>query len=351
MKSAFSNFFTIFIFILFGYLVRCLLVGLDVDVNLFTEGKFYSLLIYFLLAIGLYSSVREIDLSELKSSYKLVVYVVSIGVLLKAAIITILSSAIYPLMLSVAFALTVAQIDPLSVAALSDQAKNRLSVSGQTLLRAWSSFDDPITVILAIAFSSTFLSSQGSLTGSLLAGFALNLFVPLVVYVLYFFVKKSNCLQIALLILCFIFVSIYEAMFAISLIALFLRPNLSGLESKIIKIAFALSLIIVGMLLEMQFNLLQSLLVALFVVLAQFLATLTLSGKLLKQDLFYLSAAQQNGITAVILCLYFQSYIGNILQVIIPVIIFINIIHELINLTLDKFYISRPNVTQVMFYS
>ncbi len=54
--------------------------------------------------------------------------------------------------------IVVAQIDPLSVASILRNPK--MSIRVKSILAAWSSFDDPITVLLSLYFSIIFIPSS-----------------------------------------------------------------------------------------------------------------------------------------------------------------------------------------------
>ena len=59
-------------------------------------------------------------------------------------------------------ALTVAQIDPLAVANLLTGDSSHLSDRARTILSAWSSFDDPMTVLLSIYALYFFIPHTGT---------------------------------------------------------------------------------------------------------------------------------------------------------------------------------------------
>ena len=73
---------------------------------------------------------------------------ITIGVLLKACIIGGILTVVLQNPFGFILGIIVAQIDPLATAAL--MRGNRISKPAQTILRAWSSFDDPMTVILSL---------------------------------------------------------------------------------------------------------------------------------------------------------------------------------------------------------
>lgn len=130
--------------------------------------NWYMLVVASLLAVGLYASTYGIDLKEAKQHFKIILSAVTIGVVLKAAIIGGSLALIFHDPFFLILGITVAQIDPLSVAGL--MKGTRMSPKAKTILASWASFDDPVTVILSLyapvlvmALTGTDL---GSITGS-----------------------------------------------------------------------------------------------------------------------------------------------------------------------------------------
>lgn len=112
-----------------------------------------------LLAIGLYSSTYEISVTDVRHDARTVIAAVTIGVLLKAVLISLVMFAAFRHPQYFVLGIAVAQIDPLSVAAL--QAKSRMSRRAKDVLLAWASFDDPVTVVLTVYFSAITLTAMG----------------------------------------------------------------------------------------------------------------------------------------------------------------------------------------------
>jgi NhaP-type Na+/H+ or K+/H+ antiporter len=102
-----------------------------------------------LLSIGLYASVIGIDTRKLRELSKTVTVVLLFGVplkiLLPGAILTFLS----PWSSGISFlcSTVIAQIDPISTSKII--RNRRMTKKSETILRVWSSFDDPITVLFA----------------------------------------------------------------------------------------------------------------------------------------------------------------------------------------------------------
>ncbi|HEY0664362.1 MAG TPA: cation:proton antiporter, partial [Thiobacillaceae bacterium] len=123
-----------------------------------------------LLAIGLYGSTYAIDVASARHDRKLILTAVTVGVLVKAALIGSVVALAWQDPLFLLLGVVVAQIDPLSVAAL--MADERMSPRAKTILAAWSSFDDPITVILTVYVAALTLDTGRTGWASVLVGLA-----------------------------------------------------------------------------------------------------------------------------------------------------------------------------------
>ncbi|WP_272475850.1 cation:proton antiporter [Baekduia alba] len=113
----------------------------------FHESPAFALATTALLAVGLYAGTHGIDLSQARRDAWLLARVLTVGVVLKAALIGVLLALVFGDARLLILGVVMAQIDPLSVSAL--EREGRLSPRAQSILRAWSSFDDPVTVLLA----------------------------------------------------------------------------------------------------------------------------------------------------------------------------------------------------------
>lgn len=110
-----------------------------------------------LLAVGLFASTSAIRFEELAGSWRVVLVAVTVGVLAKAALISAVMYGIFADPAYLVLGAAMAQIDPLSVAAL--QSGSRLSGRGRTVLAAWSSFDDPVTTVLVVVLAGLAVSA------------------------------------------------------------------------------------------------------------------------------------------------------------------------------------------------
>ncbi|MFD0598765.1 cation:proton antiporter [Catellatospora coxensis] len=148
-----------------GQLSLFILLGLGIawalsaDVDALAHSTSYRVGAYLLLAVGLYSATYGIDLAQARTDKKIIVGAVTVGVVVKALLIGGLLALAWQNPLFLLLGVAVAQIDPLSVAAL--MGDERMSTRARTVLAAWSSFDDPFTVVLAVYASAVAATSFG----------------------------------------------------------------------------------------------------------------------------------------------------------------------------------------------
>jgi len=320
-----------------------------IDISDLPRQPFYELFTYTLLAFGLYGSVYGIQLEELKNHNRIVIRAVTVGVLLKTLIIGGILFLATRQTAAFLLALTVAQIDPLAVANLLTDDPSHLSERARTILSAWSSFDDPMTVLLSIYALYFFLPHAGSenLLG-ILAPFFISLAQNLLFATLVFWLsrqfQKSNTLLTLLLVICFVIAVYFKWMLGIALIGLFLRPKIGRLPN-LITVAYYIAILLLGFLLVNGIDWTDGLVLALAALLAQVTVGFLLTRGLSRVERFYLAFAQQNGITAMILALLFETKLSETVSIVAPAILFINLGYYLINQLLQKFQqseIHRP---------
>ena len=121
-----------------------------------------------LLAVGLLSSTLNIEVDHLRQRWKLLVVAVTLGVVLKAALVTLVMLAVLRSPSALVLGIAVAQIDPLSAAV--SRSASRLSEEAKSILAAWASFDDPVTVVLTIYVSAFTLYQMDDRSAASFAG-------------------------------------------------------------------------------------------------------------------------------------------------------------------------------------
>lgn len=321
---------------LFIYAIFGLFVAFLTDINNINDSDTYLTSVTALLAIGLYASTSSIEIYNLKQNLTIVISAITVGVLIK---ILFIGSVLYFITGEEVYLLLgviVAQIDPLSVASL--MKNSRLSGRTKAILASWSSFDDPITVIASI-YVGIFLSRSfegTSLFMGYISDMSINLLFSVIIFLLYKLFKKFILLQYLLLIIS-ICISIYfSMMLSIAIIGLFLRPNLEKILTKVVTIALYTSSFLLGLLLINGVLLSKGLLLAFAAVISQILTGMLLTRKLLIRERIHVSFAQQNGITAIILSLLFESSFPGTISIVAPAILAINIIHAITTYLIDK---------------
>jgi hypothetical protein len=304
-----------------------------------------------LLAIGLYSSTTGIDIDDVRQHLRIVVLAVTVGVLVKAALIAIVMYLVFPSPAFVVFAIAVAQIDPLSTAAA--MASSRMSDRGKSILAAWASFDDPITMLLTIYLSAVALDllgrepEAGTLAQSSLLSFGgsvlLNLVFAAVVAALWLLVKRirhRTGLVVAevSLVVAAVAVGVWQfLMLGVALIGLFVRPPIDRVLGRVVQAAFMTAALALGMLLVGGVQIWPGVVLGLATYFAQVVVGLLLTRGLPRKDRTYLAFAQQNGITAIVLTLLLEPSFPGAVAVVAPAILVVNVLHALFTEFCDRY--------------
>jgi NhaP-type Na+/H+ or K+/H+ antiporter len=325
------------------------------------DAGWYLLVVASLLAVGLYASTYGIELKEARQHVKIIVSAVTVGVVLKAAIIGGSLALIFQDPFFLILGITVAQIDPLSVAGL--MKGKRMSAKAKTILASWASFDDPITVVLSLY--APLLVAQitgielGSITGnsdtsanlvSYIRELGINLALAggvLAVWLLVRYYAKKAYAWVALGLAGIVYVLlavslslsvVYFMMLGIALIGLFLRPpKIDKFIDHAIKWALAAAAVLLGLLLIDGINMWAGLALGVAAYGAQIVVGFLLTIGLPKKDRWHIAFAQQNGITAIILALLFEPIHPGTVAIVAPAIIVVNGLHALVNKGLDTY--------------
>jgi hypothetical protein len=249
----------------------------------------------------------------------------------------------------VLLAVAVAQIDPLSVAALQRSA--RLSPRGRTVLLAWSSFDDPVTgalvVVLAVAvlalapgvLSPDAMQLLPSPPAGLLGNAALLAVAALTWWVLRRVpggrergAGRPWWTVAALVVLVGLAAWAVTGFLMLGLAAagLFYRPRIHALLGKLTTLALGVATVLLGAVLSAGVHPLPGLVLgsAAFGAQAVVAALLTRS---LPGDRLRLALSQQSGITAIILALLLEPVLPGAVGVVGPAILVVNVLHAVGN--------------------
>ncbi|RVX42987.1 sodium/hydrogen exchanger family protein [Nonomuraea polychroma] len=302
----------------------------------------YLLASQLLLAIGLYGSTHDIDRAVARAHARLIVAAVTVGVVLKAALI---ASVLYLFTgdpLAVVLAVAVAQIDPLSVASV--MGDSRLSPKARTILAAWASFDDPVTVVLSV-YAATLAFSSDGISVSHLADLGWNALFAAVAYAVWRLVRRGPAWLINTAAVAAVLVGAWTfLMLAVAIIGLFLRLPDGRRLAQAVAVAFPLAAFLMGMLLVNGMAPAEGMLLGAVAFCAQVLAAAALTWGLPVIDRVRLALAQQNGVTAVILALVFERSLDGFVAVVAPAVVTVNLLHALANRAADTWERRRSSV-------
>ncbi|WP_212822895.1 hypothetical protein [Catellatospora sp. TT07R-123] len=315
-----------------------------VDAAALPHSAAYHWAAYLLLAVGLYGATYGIDLAQARHDRKIIISAVTVGVVVKALIIGGTMALAWRDPLFLLMGVAVAQIDPLSVAAL--MGDGRMSTRARTVLAAWSSFDDPITVILTV-YAAAVAAAFGLGTASAAAGspwplhyltdLAGNLGLAALAWLAWRHLRTRPWAQYALLIVCAVVAMCTGWMLAMALIGLFARPSaLARLLPRITETAMYAAAVALGVLLTGGVDLAAGAALGAVAFAAQAAVAWPLTRGMPGQDRWHLAAAQQHGITAIILALTLEIQFTGVVAVIAPAILTANLLHMAVNRLIDR---------------
>ena len=320
----------------------------------------YGFFITALLGFGLYASTRGIVIAEFRRQLRTVVLAVTLGVLAKVALIFGVVFFAFRDPAHLVLAVAVAQIDPLSVAAM--RAKSRMSDSAKALLSAWASFDDPITVLLTV-YITAFALRGGAVggVGSFAVDLVLNLALAGVAFVLWALlrgpVRRAEAggravryavravMVVAVPAIGFVAVQ-HSLLLALALLGLFFRPDLGRWVDGLAQAGMVLAIAAVGLVLAAEFSWALAgvgavLGVAAFGAQAVVAFALTVP-KRWRGDRVRLALGQQNGLTAIILALLLEPAFPGAIAVVAPAVVVVNLVHAVANGLYDRVAPPRP---------
>jgi hypothetical protein len=340
-----------------GQLLLFVLIGLglawatSVDVAAVAHSGYYELGAHLLLAIGLYGATYGIDLHQARHDKRVISTAVTVGVVLKALLIGGILALAWQDPLFLILGVAVAQIDPLSVAAL--MGDERMSPRARTVLAAWSSFDDPFTVVLSIYAAAVAVNTFGIgdvpppgsdpllLYATDLGG---NLALAGAAWLVWRLIGDRPWLRYLALAGFFATSVVTGWMLAIAIIGLFARPaTLDALIPGLTRWALYAASVALGVLLIDGIQIWQGISLGIAAFAAQIFAAGLLTGGMLRADRWHLAFAQQNGITAIILALTLQIQFDGVVAVVAPAIITANLIHAVANRFVDRKLLAERN--------
>lgn len=290
-----------------------------------------------LLAVGLFASTSGIPLAEFKADIGIVVAAVTVGVLAKTALIAAVMFALFRKPEYVVLSVAVAQVDPLSVAAIRGRAG--MSRRAAAILSAWSSFDDPVTALitvylLGLLFPAAAIGDGGSIVTQL----AFNAVLAGGAYLGWRLASQAWSsryrplpAQLAVLAVVMTLAVWQFLMIGLAVAGLFLRPRAGRLVERSTQVAFWVATFALGLVLVDGVVLGPAAVLGLAAFGSHVVVGWLLTYRLPRHDRIDLTLAHQNGITAIILALLLEPRLPGAVAVVAPAIVVVNLVHSLAN--------------------
>lgn len=336
-----------------GLLVLGIAVGWALDVPVPVGSDAYVFGATLLLTVGLYGSTYTIDLKVLRADLRGVTVAVTLGVVLKAGLIAGTMMVLFRRPEDLVLGIAVAQIDPLSVAALVD--RGRMSPRARSLLTAWASFDDPMTVLLTLYLAGHVHQAAGqggspgisrTVGGDYATALALDALLLAIVLMTRWAGRwtvarlpdarvsrrgREGC--VALLIgAVLILGAMYQLMLGVALAGLLLRAKvLDKAVGRAIGGAFLLAFLTLGLLLAHGVRLWPGVVLGLAAFSAQAVVALGVIPLFVRGlergDRIALGLGQQNGITAILIALTLERDFPGTVATVGPAVITANLVY------------------------
>ncbi|MFE6092393.1 hypothetical protein ACFQ7M_10435 [Streptomyces massasporeus] len=340
-----------------GALVLGTLIGLAADPTPLVGTTGYVVATGLLLGVGLYGSTYGIDLADLRRDLRGVVAAVTLGVVLKAAMISAVMIWAFDRPEYLVLGIVVAQIDPLSVAALSKDG--HMSQRARSLLTAWASFDDPMTVLLTLyatgyAYTAAGHTGTPSVMGGGARGYALGLALNALLLagaLLAWWAggrlwpahraageqperprRPATPLAIVLVVAMLLLAAANMLMLAVAVAGLFLRTRaFTRPLARAVTSAFLLATVLLGLFVAQGVSLGPGLLLGASAFVAQAVVAVLLMPLFVRglsgRDRILLGIGQQNGLTAVLLALTLERDFPRTVGIVAPAVVTVNLLH------------------------
>ncbi|MFC9292891.1 hypothetical protein ACFTWH_05790 [Streptomyces sp. NPDC057011] len=336
-----------------GTLILGVAAGLAVDPSELVGTGGYVFGAGLLLAIGLFGSTYAIDLEALREDLSGVLAAVTLGVVLKASLIAGVMVVAFGRPEYVVLGIAVAQIDPLSVAALGRDG--RMSPRARSLLSAWASFDDPMTVLLTLyvaGYAYTAAGYEGAPAvagggaGGYGTGLGLNAALAAGVLLLWWAGRKAairlpsspsarrtGAILAGLLVVAMLVVAAANMlMLAVAVAGLFLRTAaFDKALDRAVGGAFLAAFLALGLFLAQGVDLLPGFVLGVAAFGAQAVVALGVMPLFVRgldrRDRIALGLGQQNGITAVLIALSLERDFPGTVATVGPAVITVNLLH------------------------
>ncbi|MGW0432960.1 hypothetical protein ACWDV4_10505 [Micromonospora sp. NPDC003197] len=322
----------------------------------------YLLLATALLAVGLFASTYGIDLRAARGNVRLVAVAVSLGVLVKALLISGVLYLVFRRPEYLVLGVAVAQIDPLSFAAA--RLQSRMSERAKAILSAWASFDDPITILLTVYVSAWVLPmldpiggpvGQSEPSGIAVFGLSIaqNLIFAAVACGLWWLTRlptspharlaggtirrpgRSGRVRLAvqlLLLVGLVSFAVWQfLLLGLAIAGLFYRPPIERVLNRLTQAAFLLATFALGLVLVGGIQPVPGIVLGAAAFVAHVLVAAVIGARLPRPDRIDLLLGQQNGITAIILALLLEPSFPGTVAVVAPAVVTINLLHAVSN--------------------
>ncbi|WP_375510905.1 hypothetical protein [uncultured Nostoc sp.] len=204
------------------------------------------------IALGLYINVLGIDRTLFKRNLGLISRILVFGVPIKIVLPGFLLALFSPSVAPIAYlcATVIAQMDPIAAAKSLDNSK--ISRKSETILRAWTSFDDPVTILFAFYIFLPLLVSNNFSFSQYFVRIAADIIGCLTIYyisrLLNIIHNMKKYLEIIFIIIIIVYSVLSDSFILPAFSGIFLRPIASEKLEIIISPIFYFSVIVIGLL-------------------------------------------------------------------------------------------------------
>ncbi len=237
--------------VLLGIIAYFSAVNLNIDARNIT---YLQQIMYVSIAVGLYINILSIDTKIFKTCFNSIVKVVLVGVPIKIVLPGFLLSLFSPQIAPIAYlcSTVIAQIDPIAADKFLEDSK--ISKKSETILRAWSSFDDPITVLFAFYIFLPALLLTNFKIEEYLIKIILDIFSCILIYLFYLIYKQNitiskkvqSFIETIVIVAIIIYSVVFNSFILPAVAGLFIRPFAPEKFSVINSGIFYLSAVILG---------------------------------------------------------------------------------------------------------
>lgn len=306
---------------------------------------------YLAVALGLYLNVSDIDIPELQKNKLTIAAVLFLGVPVKIFLPGLVLLDLLPSLGKTAALLcatVIAQIDPILSA--KNIAHDRFSTKSGTILRCWSSFDDPITVLFAFYIfipvlfrgESSYLSQF--LTDISFEGMACIIMIAVFHYRTQLPIFAQESVNKILVIAVCIASGLAGRFLLPASMGLISRPFSTRVKEQLLNWIFGFSAFVIGALaVDIPLNWTAGIVLGgmTFFIAQPLIAWLFIRDTW--ENLFRVMLGHQNGVTAILLTIALELQIGQekLLSITLPAIVAIAFFYAITNYLLEQHYLSN----------